>query len=60
MPYKRVVPKCKGDYKNFAKVHVFSFTKDIELSDVWFRRIKIDKFSIMKYNRVSISYSKNK
>ena len=40
MSYRCVVPNCKGNYKNGPKVHVFSFPKDKELSDVWMRTIK--------------------
>ena len=49
MPYRSVV-------KGIIKVHVFSFPKDKELSDVWIRTIKRDNFSPSKFSRVSIFF----
>ena len=45
MPYRCVVPTCKGNYKNGPRFHVFSFPKNKELSNVWIRTIKRYNFS---------------
>ena len=56
MPYKCVVPNWKGNYKNGPKVHVFSFPKDKELSDIWIHTIKRENFSPTKFSRVSFFF----
>ena len=50
MPYRCVLSNCKGNHKNCPKIHVFSFPKDKELSDVWNRTIKRENFSPSKFN----------
>ena len=40
MPYRCVVPHCKGNGKNGHKVRVFSFLKDKTLCDIWMHTIK--------------------
>ena len=45
MPFRGVIPNFKGNYKNNPKVHVFSFPKDKELSDVWIFTIKREFFT---------------
>ena len=54
MPYRCVIPHCKGNYKNGCKVHVFSFLKDKTLSDIWTCAIKSMDFSFIKFSRVMI------
>ena len=41
------------NYKNISEVHIFSFLKDKELSDVWIHTIKRDNFSPNKFSEVS-------
>ena len=41
------------NYKNISEVHVFSFLKNKELSDVWIHTIKRDNFSPNKLSKTS-------
>ncbi len=54
MPYKCIVPNCKGNYKNGLRVRVFSLPNNKKLSDVWICIIKRDNFSSTELRRVSI------
>lgn len=54
MPYRCAVPPCKGNYKNETKVHVFSFQKDITLSNIWIRSLKRMDFTPNKFSKVNI------
>ena len=56
MPYSCVVPKCKGNYKNGPKVHVFSFPREEKLREVWIKSIKRDNFTPTQYSKVSIYF----
>lgn len=55
MPYKCVVPKCKGNYKTGPKVSVFRFPTSNELLKKWKSAIPRD-FVVTNHSRVSILY----
>ena len=56
MPYGCVVPKCKGNYKNGPKVHVFSFPKEEKFRQAWIKAIKRDNFTPTQHSKVSIYF----
>lgn len=53
MPYGCAVPKCKGNYSNGPKVHIFSFPKEENLANTWVRAIKREDFKPNKHSKVS-------
>ena len=53
MPFKCVVPFCKGNYRNGPKVSVFSFPNDKKLCEKWIYAIRREHFLPTKNSRVS-------
>ena len=53
MPSPRVVPKCKGNYKNGPRVHCFSFPKSKHLFEKWKHAIKRENFTPSPFSKVS-------
>jgi len=54
MPDRCCVPRCKDNYDNGPKVHVFKFPSDEALKQKWLYAIRRDNFVPTRNNKVSI------
>jgi len=54
MPDRCFVPRCKGNYDNGPKIHVFKFPSDEALKQKWIYAIRRDDFVPTRHSKVSI------
>ena len=59
MPYRCVVPNCRGNYDKKSKVTLFGFPKDVRRRDIWTHSIHRKDLVPTKFSKVCINFCFN-